>query len=158
MVFGWESLYDIRLGQILRQPLATEVWTLTLRNLELALHPVQAIGHPFARATPLLRPSPPDPCGRSVQSEDLGRRVKELFGPGRQRGQGALVARAQSFSATDRLAAVQTPRRRTSYRPSPGEVRKTVTKYDPDLVHGLAVRPRSSYPSDSRRMICERFW
>ena len=33
MVFGWESLYDIRLGQILRQPLATDVWTLTLRNL-----------------------------------------------------------------------------------------------------------------------------
>ena len=36
--------------------------------------------------------------------------------------------------------------------------RKTVTKQDPDLVHGLAVRSRSSYPSDSRRMICERFW
>ena len=99
-------------------------------RLELALHPVQAIDRPVVGSTPLLRPSPPDLCGRSYQSEDRGRRVKELFDPGRQPGQGALVVRLMRSTATDRRFASQTPPRRTSCRPSP-DVARRVGRFQP---------------------------
>ncbi len=94
-------------------------------RLELVLRPCRAISRPFFGATPLLRPSPTNPCGRSYQSEDLGRRAKAVFDPGRQPGQGALVVRALRASARARRADVRTRPRRTACRPSLGVAHKS---------------------------------
>ena len=121
-VFAHKALFAARgrRGRGARGP----VGPLPRERLELALRSVQATSRPIARATPLLRPSPPDPCARSYQSEDLGRRVKGLFDPGRQAGEGALVARVMCSTATDRRFGAQMLLRRTSCRPSPGAARR----------------------------------